>query len=571
MKRIKKLPPSINYILLVLLGLFLGWLFFKSPSEKAQTTADHNHTHSTEWTCSMHPQIKQDAPGKCPICGMDLTPAVHGSKGGSDNPYRHEMTPEAVALSNIRTFRVNVVSAHHEVALSGKVAIDEKKSSSITANFAGRIERLHVDFTGKAIKKGDRLATIYSPELIMAQKELIEAAKIKESNPLLYAAAKDRLKLLKINKAQIAAIESNGKVQTHFDLYADISGIVTEKLVSEGDYVTKGNPMFSLADLSKVWILLDAYESDIAWIKAGDKVNFTVAAVPGKTFSAQVEYIDPTLNPETRTTFIRATTTNPDLSLKPGMFVSAIVSTSPKIEDQVMAIPRTAVLWTGPRSIVYVKVPEAEIPTFEIREVVLGQQMGELFVVEKGLENGEEVVSNGAFAVDASAQLSGRYSMMDRPQTPDRAIPEQFIQQFTQVVEAYFFVTEGFVSSDEKTVRTASQHMKEALSNIADASLNKESQDVWKPLQNSMVQTLGSIIAGKDIHEQRNALEELSNDIIAGVEYFGVNKDKVYKAYCPMAAKDQGAYWLTEKPEIRNPYYGASMLACGEIKRTYNN
>lgn len=564
-------PSFITYALLLFAGVFIGWLLFKgSPSEKHSTTnMAHDHEETT-WTCSMHPQIKQNEPGNCPICGMELIPATSSSSKGNTDPYMHEMTPEAVALSNIRTLRLGNVATQNEIPLSGTVNIDEQKVASITSNFSGRIERLYIDFTGKTVKEGDRLATLYSPELVTAQKELLEAAKNKESNKMLYNAAKEKLRVLKISESQIEAIENRGEVQTRFDIYAHVSGIVTDKMVSEGDYVTKGSTMFAIADLSKVWVMLDAYENDIAWIAKGNKVSFTVAALPGKEFIAQVDYIDPIVNPTTRTVSVRAEIANPTLSLKPGMFVTAKI-TPLAVQDNALAIPKTAVLWTGKRSIVYVKLPDKPTPTFEMREVVLGKTLGALYFIESGLDIGEEVVVNGAFTVDASAQLNGKYSMMSRPETNDLAISEQFMNKFTQAIDDYFTLKNAFVASDEKAVKLAAQNLERFISSINKDILAEESQSAWIPLKQSITNALAKIVKSEGIENQRENFEELSKFMITGVELFGVKKEKVYKAYCPMASKDQGAYWLSEKPEIQNPYYGESMLACGEVKEIYRN
>lgn len=181
--------------LVLIIGLFLGWLIFKSDNS-SESSHNHEQDKETTYTCSMHPQIRQNEPGKCPICGMDLIPVAQKSDKGESSPFIHAMSPEAIALANVQTQKVKTVSPEHEIYLTGKVAVNEQKLSVITANYSGRIEKLFIDFTGQTISKGQKLATIYSPELVTAQKELIESSKFKEINPALYNASKEKATLM---------------------------------------------------------------------------------------------------------------------------------------------------------------------------------------------------------------------------------------------------------------------------------------------------------------------------------------------------------------------------------------
>ncbi|MDX5346326.1 MAG: efflux RND transporter periplasmic adaptor subunit, partial [Hymenobacteraceae bacterium] len=272
-------------------GLFLGWLLFadKKPELKDAVTTEEA-AQAIEYTCSMHPQIRQNEPGNCPICGMELIPVSKtGSTAAEADPFVLEMTPEAVALANIQTTVVGQTTQENELFLSGKVEVNEQKVSSVTAKFPGRIERLYVDFTGQPVQKGQRLASMYSPELLAAQRELQEAAKNKNLIPELYEAAKNKLRLWKLSDRQIQQIENSEKLLTTFDIYADVSGVVTQKLVSVGDYISTGSVLFEVANLNEVWVVLDAYETDLSQIKVGSDVSFTVPSAPGKTFTGEVE------------------------------------------------------------------------------------------------------------------------------------------------------------------------------------------------------------------------------------------------------------------------------------------
>jgi Cu(I)/Ag(I) efflux system membrane fusion protein len=406
---------SKNHIInasLLAAGLFIGWVFFHSPDNENK---EHGLSAQTEketiWTCSMHPQIRMHEPGKCPLCAMDLIPAVQ-----SDSPVDSgaiQLTKEATELANVLTSVVSFQKPVKEVRLYGKVQADERLLQSQVAHISGRIEKLMVNFTGESVKKGQALAIIYSPELTTAQQELLEAVKTKESQPEIYEAAKEKLRLWKLSEPQISEIENSGRVKTNFEVYANTSGIVTQKLVNGGDYVSQGTPMFEISNLSRLWVMFDAYESDLPFIKKGDRLNFTVQAIPGKTFAGNIAFIDPVIDPVNRVTKVRLEISNESGKLKPEMFTTGIINANLTEYKDKLIIPRSAVLWTGKRSIVYVKQPYTDEIIFKLREIELGPALGSSFVVLSGLEEGEEIVTQGAFSVDAASQLEGKPSMMN--------------------------------------------------------------------------------------------------------------------------------------------------------------
>jgi Cu(I)/Ag(I) efflux system membrane fusion protein len=552
----------INIVLLAS-GLLLGWLIFGG---EGSSTHDHSSETATEYTCSMHPQIRQQGPGKCPLCGMDLIPV--SSVSGSSNPFVHEMTPEAMALANIQTTKVKSSTTSNELTLTGKVKVNEQQLSVVTSKFPGRIEKLYINFEGQEVRKGEKLATIYSPELVTAQRELLEAKKIASLSPQLYEAAKEKLRFWKISDRQIEQIEASGNVMTNLDVYAEASGVVTKRQVSLGDYVSTGSVMMEIANLSSVWVVLDAYESDMPWIKNGSTLSFTTPSLPGKEFKATIQYINPVLNPETRSVDVRAVVPNTANQLKPEMLVNATLQTKLDTKAKGLVIPATAVLWTGKRSVVYVKQP-GTTPAFERREITLGARMKDLYIVEKGLDESEEVVSNGVFAVDASAQLSGNYSMMSAPENKSLDVPAAFRNQLTEVANKYFSIKNALVESNPLSAATAAKEIMKALQAVDMKILDKDSHDAWMVLLKPMEQGAAGISTKTDVEEQRKHFERLSDHLIEAVQRFGVNSDKVYRAYCPMAFDDKGAYWLSEFEDIKNPYFGASMLRCGENREVF--
>lgn len=400
----------------LLAGFFFGWLFFHSSNNNEAT---HNHEQEsvakeTIYTCSMHPQIKQNKPGLCPICGMELIPlTTKESEGEHLDPNEIQMTESALALASIQTTIVKKGIPEKEVQLLGKVKADERNISELTARFGGRIEKLFINFTGQQVKKGEKLGNIYSPELITAQKELLEAIKYKTSNPSFYKASKAKLKLWDLTDAQIEAIETLGETKNYFDIQSPISGTVTKKHVSTGDYIKEGSPLFEVINLSKVWVMFDAYESDLPWIKKGDQIAFTLQSVPGKQYNGKVAFIDPFIDPQTRVAQVRVELNNPDGQLKPEMFANGILKSSTAQNTHELLIPKSAVLWTGKRAVVYVKVPDRETSTFIYRQITVGPEAGNFYVVSDGLSVGEEIATNGVFKIDAAAQLAGKSSMMN--------------------------------------------------------------------------------------------------------------------------------------------------------------
>jgi Cu(I)/Ag(I) efflux system membrane fusion protein len=400
------------YFLIALAAFILGGIVFHSKRnmEPVKESASISKN-ETIWTCSMDPQIRLHAPGKCPICGMDLIP-LNQLSGQSDSLAVH-FTKEAAALAKVMTSVVSRGSAVNEERLFGKVEPDERLIQSQVSHLSGRIEKLYVNVTGERVATGQRLAEIYSPELVTAQQELLETFKSRKDQPELYEASREKLRQWKLTDSQINDIGTSGSVITNFEILSNTSGIVTSKKVNVGDYVSRGMTLFEITDLGSVWVQFDAYESDLPFIKQGDKVTFTSEALPGSEFSGKVSFIDPVIDQMTRVARVRVEAANQTGKLKPGMFISGVVSSLPDKKVMEIVIPRSSVLWTGKRSIVYVRVPGSAEPVFRMREIILGPVNGNGYVVTGGLAEGEEIVTNGTFSVDAAAQLEGKPSMMD--------------------------------------------------------------------------------------------------------------------------------------------------------------
>lgn len=420
MKKLKNSlgTPAVKYTAILLVGLLLGWAIFGGGGSHAHGPEGEQaeaHREDTVWTCAMHPQIKMDKPGKCPLCAMDLIPLVSMGNGDAQvDDDAIQISRQAMALGNIQTSTVGHQEAVGSLQLYGTIGLDERLQKSQTSHVNGRIENLYVNFVGETVKKGQLIARIYSPDLLTAQQELLEAAKLQQLQPLLLDAAKQKLRLWKVSEAQINSILESGSPSPYVGIHANTGGVVLSKDVNQGDYIAQGSVLYSIANLSRLWAIFDAYEADLPFLKVGDELEYTVQGLPGKPFKGKISFINPILDAESRTAKVRVEVENGAGDLKPEMYATARITAPLEDYTEEMVVPKSAVLWTGKRSIVYVRQPDTQIPAFRLREIVLGPSLGDRYLVLSGLEAGEEIVTRGAFTVDASAQLEGKTSMMNR-------------------------------------------------------------------------------------------------------------------------------------------------------------
>lgn len=562
-------------IVTALAGLFIGYLIFSGSS--AENKEQNTEEKTQIWTCSMHPQIRKNEPGDCPICGMDLIPL---DESAGDNPLVFQMSEDAVRIANIQTTTVGGSGETSGIlTLSGKLTTDETTASSLVTHIPGRIEKLYVSFTGDRVYKGQKIAQIYSPNLISAQGELFEANKIKNSHPELLEAAKNKLRYWKVPESEINEILKSGVVKEYFNIYAEHTGVITKRRVSVGDYLGQGGVLFDLQNLNSLWAVFDVYEKDLELVKVGEEISFTTPALKGKTFTSKIVFVDPLINPSTRTASVRLEVSNSNNLLKPDMFITGKLHGKSMDARKQLYIPKSAVLWTGERSVVYVKLPGTDIPSFEYREVLLGNSSGNLYEILDGLVPGDEVVTNGAFVIDASAQLNNRSSMMNRIllgveskdsefSTPDfsNETPATFKAQLKTAVDSYLKLKDALVSSKSDEAQKQATLTQKSLGKVDMKLLKGQSHMYWMEKSDELKNAIQKIISGKNIDSQRASFDELSLAIINTAQAFGITSEKLYIQYCPMADNNNGAYWLSSQMKIRNPYFGDQMLTCGEVK-----
>ena len=551
-------PRKFLTILLPLALFGAGWWFGLPDAEPAKDAVAEESNEI--WTCSMHPQIRQPNPGSCPICEMDLIPLQDSGKGGIREL---SVTSEASALLNLQVSPVIRSSAAAQVSLFGRIAYDERRVSTITSRIGGRIDRLFVGFTGARVRKGDHLAEIYSPEIYVAQRELIQATKsvknltnasdvVRKTRMSLLNAAREKLRLLELSEDQIDAISQKIEPSDRITIRSPQDGIVVGKSVNQGTYVKTGESLFKVADLSSVWLIMEAYESDLPWLRYAQDISFTVEAIPGEEFHGRIAFIDPDLNPVTRVAKVRVNLENSKQTLKPGMFARAHVESrmtgdgdvldpsmegkwiSPMhpeiIKDQPgncdicgmdlvpaaelgfisqvvdseslpLLIPASAVLQTGERSVVYVRIPEKSEPTFEGREIVLGSKVGKQFIVENGLSEGELVVSQGAFKLDSELQIKAKPSMMNPnaglEELPANSAPKELSGQWDPVLRSLARLQSA---KDPVSAEKAIEGMESAIKSVDQSAFQPDTLQLWGEFSNRLLNSL--IIAQRKLPQE---------------------------------------------------------------------
>ncbi len=421
----RKAGPARLAVLLIGLSVFACRRVPESRPAPATTTptaatkTDASGRKVLYWYDPMAPGSKFDRPGKSPFMDMELVPKYADEEtagGNAPSAAAVRLSPEAIRATGIATVSVTRGSVSNEIRAVGTIEIDETRQVRVSARVGGRLEKLFADFTGQRVEKGAPLYEIYSPDLVATEREYLLALEnrrrlaeasaddVRGADDLV-AAARERLHLWGIGPGQVAELERTGQPELRLLYRSPIAGTVLQKMAVEGQYVAEGTELYLLADLSSVWLVARVYEHELGGLRAGQPVEATVSALPGRSFRGRIAFIDPVLDRDTRSARVRIALPNPSGSLKPGMYADARLEFP---TAAALVIPRSALIDTGARRIVYVEV---EPNVFRARDVVAGTRSGDSVAVLSGLKEGERVVAAANFFVDSQAQLSSGSSI----------------------------------------------------------------------------------------------------------------------------------------------------------------
>ena len=392
------------------------------PTETLQearqdTALEHALKHQDpKYVCPMHAQIIRDQPGTCPICGMELVlkqPQSAAARQTQDRLVR--ISPAVVNSLGVRTARVERGRLWRGITTVGYVDYDESLLSHVHLRTDGWIERLFVRSEGERVRKGESLFELYSPSLVTAQEEYLQALSV--ANETLINASRERLLALGLTGKQVDALRKSRKVMQRVTISASQNGVVATLNVREGMFVQPALEVLSLADLSSVWLLAEVFEQQAGWVKVGQTADVGLSFFPGRTWQGRVEYIYPSLNPKTRTLKVRLRFDNPDELLKPNMYANVTLYGGPK--QGVLFIPREALIRTGTQQRVIIDRGEGR---FAAQQVVAGMESGDWVEIISGIEAGDNVVVSGQFLIDSEASLKASLMRMSDA-IPDRDAP----------------------------------------------------------------------------------------------------------------------------------------------------
>jgi Cu(I)/Ag(I) efflux system membrane fusion protein len=420
---------SIRAFALVILGLVAGVGGTLLIRRSAVPATGPSEVKKQMFQCPMHPQILQDHPGPCPICGMDLVPMDgQGTQvPGLEDHAAITIDHERQQLIGLRTEKVAEGMVSGELRALGRVVVDETRVRKVNVKVEGFVEKLYVDFVGKAVAKGQPLFSIYSPEFVSAQREYLLALKTQKalsggslqgSGGDLLESARRRLTLWDVPTEAIDTLEKTGEVLRALTLHSPISGVVTAKNVLEGARITPADIPFEITDLSHVWVQVDVYEAELSRAKVGMPAELATQASPGKTFRGRIVFVDPVMDPKTRTAKARLEFPNPVGELKPEMFGDVVLRGQGR---KGLMVPLDAVLDAGTTKVVFVSLGEGK---FEPREVTTGSTVGEKVEVRSGLQPGEDVVVRANFLVDSESRLKAALAHLSQKGTASPAPSE---------------------------------------------------------------------------------------------------------------------------------------------------
>lgn len=554
-----------------------------SDHDHAEGSPGSDEAGGTTYTCPMHPQIVQSAPGTCPICSMDLVPVVKTGEKATEIM----LSESQMQLANVMVQPVSSGSIGNSTVLNARLAPNEQLTDVISSRVAGRIERLYVKETGQQIRKGQVLYEMYSEPLLTQQQEYLlavrQAEELKEPRYEEFRrAAEQKLRLYGMTPEQITGLGRTRKVQPRIPFVAPAGGTVTEIAVSEGQYVGEGALLYRLVNLGQLWVEADLYAGEARYVKVNDQVPVEVVGQEGQRLSARVAFINPEYRAGSQVLVMRAVLPNPGGRFQPGQQARVLLRHS---VQRGLTLPVDAVVRSGKGAVVFVQTGKG---TFQPRRVQTGTETDRQVAITKGLNGGESVAMSGAYLLYSEMILKKGINPMtadldegskstetvDRPVAETAAgpnshkAPDAFKKQLTSVYEASLKLTEALVSSKPDQAKTGAKTVANALGGVDMILLKGAAHTDWMTYLNEMNAALKEMQSTGDLDKQRTAYATFEDGLYRSVKAFGVTDKPIYRQYCPMALNNKGSYWLSDKKPIRNPYFGDQMLNCGETKES---
>lgn len=556
----------------LVLGLCLvaaasGYWLARQQAGPARAPPEHHHGAESEaqvYQCPMHPWIKSDRPGdRCTICGMELVAAGGGQAASTDvDPNLVTLTPAQAAVTGVQTAEVKRGSVTRTLRVSGVIDDDDTRHRILSARVPGRIEQLQVNYVGAPVEAGAPLATIYSPEMLTAQRQYLERIKAGAiaTSQSDRAAARERLLELGLTEEEIGILDKTLKPTAMVSVRAPMSGTVVSRNVYEGQYVETNDRLFEIGDFSQMWFVFDAYEPDLAWLRPGQTVEISVPSLPGQVLTAPITFIDPNLSEMSRSARVRVTLDNPDRRLLHRQTAQALVlGTGPETP----MVPRSAVLQHSGRPVVYV---DQGGQGYRAQEIQLGRVGDTHAEVVSGLAEGDRVVTQAALILDSQAQLahaavgaSGHDYSHGPAKVAAGAQPhgEAAYGLLKALVFAAADAAAALAADDLAGYQQALPALREAhaayLAGFAPVS------------RGPLGEISGRLVDGPDLDTARRAFEPVSTAVadLARDEHVH-HREGISIFQCPMTPVLGTARWLSRSDQLRNPFFGSAMLECGD-------
>lgn len=589
------MKPAFLLVLAVVAGVAgaAGWYLGTrtSPGPAGAGGGDAESRRVLYYQSAMHPWIKSDQPGKCTICGMELTPVFEGETGLAADSGLVVLRSNSVSVLNVRSAEIGRGVLERTLRVAGVLEADETRRRVISAYAAGRIEELHVNYAGAEFDAGQPLIRFYSPALLEAERQFLAVLRSDrlgtggDESRILREAAGQRLRQLGLTDAQIAELPSKSPTNHVTEILAPVGGTVVRRLVLAGQYVAEGEPLLEIADLSTLWFQFDVYEQDLPWLEPGQEVEITTPSVPGRTFRAPIRFINPTLQGDTRSAKVRAELANPRVEenghrrLVPGQRLYAegrVVTRSPDL----LVVPRSAVLSTGDRAMVYL---DRGAGAYEPRPVRLGRVGDQVWEVVDGLVDGDRVVVQGNLLLDAQAQLD--QAIQGPPHAgvgagaggseagtaTAAAAAAPLTERQRQVLRDLLERTDGLRVALAADDLAAFEAARMALSGVPEAAASALAPE--DPRASRVAELVGalSMTPASDLRAARKAFLPASHAAVALVRALrseGPGFAAIRILQCPMTAEafegaPRRARWIQFTAPVRNPWFGAEMLECG--------